>query len=113
MNTPTDNTAWLDEALDIVYDAGYKQANNHAIGKGSNTITSDSIYRAKQAILTHIDTVCREAVADWWRGRTVPFRTFDKVDYVPLTWVEEQTRFMSAAQTPLLNPNKDTTQEGN
>ena len=45
----------IDELLDNVYDAAYRQALTHASGGGINTLTSDTMYRVKtelQALIT-------------------------------------------------------------
>lgn len=57
-NTPTDN-AWLDEILNYI---DFK-LNPLVVGgsKFADEIVITGKRKAKQAILTHIDTVCREA----------------------------------------------------
>lgn len=52
MNTPTNN-AWLDEVLDK-FQYGY----SHQFTDPKGGLSRE---QSKQAILTHIDTVCREA----------------------------------------------------
>lgn len=54
MNTPDpkqlSESDELDEILDSVYEAGYKQSRLQLEGKGANTITSTALWEAKQAI---------------------------------------------------------------
>jgi hypothetical protein len=47
------NEEFLDNQLDKVYEAGFKQSRLLLEGKGANTITSDALYKSKQAILKH------------------------------------------------------------
>jgi len=61
-NTPTDN-AWLDDVLEQVFHYGVGTNSSDIVGndKAYLNLKTHAVKTAKQAILTHIDTVCREA----------------------------------------------------
>lgn len=56
------NEEFLDNQLDKVYEAGFKQSRLLLEGKGANTITSDALYKSKQAILKHFQQKQERAV---------------------------------------------------
>lgn len=125
--TPTDNTEWLDEILE-------EHCSYASHPKGYTCVECDP---AKQAILTHIDTVCREAEN---RPVTIMGKTIDEIVVIlsaleleriadmkmTMSKLDEWLKLLADDQrqaydkamkaalarftNPPLNPNKDTPQ---
>ena len=123
MNTPTDNTEWLDEILlDFVRPKGQiipyengQQESAETAGKLLNYWLDNEarhlIEPAKQAILTHIDTVCREAVvAELQALETHDWGSDDDNTFIDI-FLDGYIENRIAALTPPLNPNKDTEED--
>jgi len=116
-NTPTDN-AWLSELLSKSLDqAMFDTANSNTreidhfdIGREFNAsnvkkeLASRWANSVQATILTHIDTVCREARIDQMRKDMRWANSRLRLDLDVDTVIDE----LIAAQTPPLNPNKDT-----
>jgi hypothetical protein len=113
MNTPTDNTEWLDLELNKVFVAGY------TMGKIQNA--QDVVYEPnaeRAAILTHIDTVCREARIDELKKITkdtiekpqTPENQQDKTWQGGYRYAKNSLKRYKLHRLTQLNPNKDTPQ---
>jgi hypothetical protein len=105
-DTPTDNIEWLDKVLSDIPAKYVLQGDSLAL----NGQHEQKYAQAKQAIQAYIDTVCREARRNELELFAQDMNTIRVDDgFTPIEYTYIRKRLAElAAQTPPLNPNKDT-----